>query len=203
MTPAFHLPDTAALRPTAQALAMLDAILSPEWESRCFSFNASWAAREAMASMRNGEGDEWFLWFGPPGTALKGFAHALPHGNALASAIQAQLPEAFSSFKHEPAFELDATSFCFWRGLGDGAWQQVSGGLHPDGAAALIAPLTAGPVAHQAWAEDYFGRRVQLAAVQAVFAHQTLDATRMRALNPKADWAFTQTQAQEIGFPCA
>lgn len=35
------LPDIATLRQRAKALAMLDAIVSPEWEYRYFSYNAS------------------------------------------------------------------------------------------------------------------------------------------------------------------
>lgn len=34
------LPDVPALRRLMQSLAMLDAILSPEWEYRYFSFNS-------------------------------------------------------------------------------------------------------------------------------------------------------------------
>ncbi len=46
----------------SRSLAMLDAIMSPEWEYRYFSFNANWDASlgERMASMRNGSGDEYF-----------------------------------------------------------------------------------------------------------------------------------------------
>ncbi|MFJ8870360.1 hypothetical protein ACIRD6_31970 [Streptomyces sp. NPDC102473] len=36
---------------------MLDAILSPGWESRHYSFNVGWADGEEMALMRNGSGD--------------------------------------------------------------------------------------------------------------------------------------------------
>src|SRR5262245_26616422 len=40
----------------SQSIAVLDAILSPEWEYRFFSFNAAWdlANHERMASMRDG-----------------------------------------------------------------------------------------------------------------------------------------------------
>lgn len=32
-----------------QALAMLDAIVCPDWEGRYYSFNVSWGEAEAMA----------------------------------------------------------------------------------------------------------------------------------------------------------
>jgi hypothetical protein len=57
-----------------QSIAMLEAIVSPEWEYRYFSFNRLWdeSKGERMASMRNGSGDEYFLVFGPLGAFLKG-----------------------------------------------------------------------------------------------------------------------------------
>ena len=48
-----------------QGLAVRGAIAEPEWEYRYFSFDAKWAKGERMASMRNGEGDDRFLWVGP------------------------------------------------------------------------------------------------------------------------------------------
>lgn len=64
------LPDVEGLRKLTQSLAMLDAIMSPEWEDRYYSFNSQWDAGEMMASMRNGSGDEYFILFGPHGARL-------------------------------------------------------------------------------------------------------------------------------------
>ena len=36
------LPDVTRLKRLLQSLAMLDAILMPEWEYRYYSFNAHW-----------------------------------------------------------------------------------------------------------------------------------------------------------------
>ena len=59
------LPSSATLERTCKGLALLDAILCEDWQYRLFSFNAAWSAdrRERMASMRNGEGDAWFIVF--------------------------------------------------------------------------------------------------------------------------------------------
>src|SRR5438105_3956555 len=72
------LPDVDGLRRTLQSMAMLDAILCPEWEFRYYSFNAAWDAGEQMGSMRNGSGDNFFAHFSPAGCWLKGFAHDYP-----------------------------------------------------------------------------------------------------------------------------
>jgi hypothetical protein len=57
------IPDVESLKKLCQALAMLDAIISPEWEYRYYSFDSKWAQGEMMASMRNGSGDEYFILF--------------------------------------------------------------------------------------------------------------------------------------------
>src|SRR6476659_3859665 len=53
-------PDIPTFRRLTRSLAVLDAILSPAWEDRYYSFNAHWGPGELMASMRNGQGDQWF-----------------------------------------------------------------------------------------------------------------------------------------------
>ena len=53
------LPDVARLKRLLQSMAMLDAILMPEWEYRYYSFNALWGEGEMMGSMRDGAGDEF------------------------------------------------------------------------------------------------------------------------------------------------
>ena len=59
------LPDVEQLRRLLQSMAMLDAILCPEWDLRYYSFNARWADGEQMGSMRDGCGDDLFVHFAP------------------------------------------------------------------------------------------------------------------------------------------
>ena len=58
---ALDLPDIPTVRRRSQALAILDAILCPEWAYRYFSFDSRWGPGEEMASMRNGSGDEYSI----------------------------------------------------------------------------------------------------------------------------------------------
>src|SRR5215216_4423547 len=69
------LPDIATLRNLCRSLAVLEAILSPDWESRYHSFDAAWSPEEEMASMRNGSGDEYSIVFSPAGAYVRGFDH--------------------------------------------------------------------------------------------------------------------------------
>src|SRR5579872_961684 len=117
------LPDIPILRRLTQSLAMLDAILSPEWESRYYSFNSRWAEAEMMASMRDGCGDDWFLLFCQAGAALKGFAHESPMAEGPTWAgVLSEVPAVFSRFLTEPAFTMEDTTFCIWRTPSDDQW---------------------------------------------------------------------------------
>ena len=44
------------LRKRMKILAVGDAVLSPEWEYRYFSYNSKWSDTEELASMRDGCG---------------------------------------------------------------------------------------------------------------------------------------------------
>ena len=68
-------PAPNELKRRARDFAMLDAILSPEWEYRYYSFNSQWSEGKEMASIRNGSGDEVFLLFTGGGCILKVFDH--------------------------------------------------------------------------------------------------------------------------------
>lgn len=60
---AARLPHPDTLRAWWQSLAALDAVMSPEANSRYFTFDPRWADDEQMASMRNGSGDDASVTF--------------------------------------------------------------------------------------------------------------------------------------------
>ncbi|WP_373973671.1 hypothetical protein NT239_08335 [Chitinibacter sp. SCUT-21] len=194
------LPPISALRRITQSLAMLDAIICPEWEYRYYSFNSQWGPGEEMASMRNGSGDDWFLLFDSAGAAIKGFAHELNDDPALAQNIQAQVPPDFASFLNEPAFSMQNATFCYWRKSTDTAWTKVKSTLSEDGTE-MLELIVSGPMGYKTWAEDYYELSVSLDAVEALFSHQPLDESLVLALNPDADLNMVLADANEIGYP--
>lgn len=195
------LPPPAQLRRITQSLAMLDAILSPEWEYRYYSFDARWGPGEEMASMRNGEGDDWFLLLDSAGAALKGFAHESTDDGGLAARIQQQVPAAFSAFLREPAFSMEAASFCYWRRHSDTQWHKVSSTQAQDGADTLLHLLNGDPQTYQRWAESYYEVVVSAEITAAIFRHQPLTEDMIRTLNPDADPALVFAEATDIGYP--
>jgi hypothetical protein len=196
------LPSILDIRRITQSLAMLDAILCPEWEYRYYSFDSGWGPGEEMASMRNGSGDDWFLLFDAAGAALKGFAHEIANDVSLPQNIQAHVPADFASFLNEPAFSMQHATFCFWRRTNDSSWTKVGSALADDGSDAMLALLVSGPTGYKEWAEGYYEVLVSLDAVAAVFSHQSLNDSVIRTLNPEAALDSTYAEAKEIGYPC-
>jgi hypothetical protein len=205
-----NLPDIETLRRLTKSLAMLDAIICPEWLYRYYSYNSKWGDNKEMASMRDGCGDDWFLLFDENGAALKGFAHesSLAKDVSLILRIQQTVPSVFASFLHEPAFTMDRASFCIWRRYTDQKWSVVSplGGYilpEQDGSAELIGIFDGNPESYKNWATDYYEREISLVAVKAIYEHQPLSEQLIANLNPDISFSGAYTDALEIGYQSA
>ena len=206
-----RLPDIPTLKSLSQSLAMLDAILCPEWEYRYYSFNSRWSEGEEMASMRNGSGDEYFLLFTAAGAIMKGFAH-----ESVMSPYQVEppqiwpgmfdgVPEVFASFLSEPAFSMEDTTFCLWRLAADTQWRHgpitfSPEAEDPDGSADLMALLHGDPASYQAWAEEPYGQNVPLDAVARLYQHEPLTESLVKSLNAEMSLQALQEDTAEIGY---
>jgi hypothetical protein len=206
---AAKLPAIPIMRRVSQAVAMLDAILMPEWEDRYYLFSADWnGSGWELAQMRNGSGDDYFIAFTPEGAFIKGFAHESamspwafqpPH---LWPGLTETVPAEFAECVHEPAFSMEMTTFCLWRRNHDPAWQ--TGPItypdvpYADGAGDLLHLLVdRRPAAYQAWAQDYYERPVDLTAVTRIYDLQPLTSQLVAALNP--DRTLEQLASEQIG----
>ncbi|WP_224284362.1 hypothetical protein [Streptomyces sp. LS1784] len=196
-----RLPAISDLRDRCRALAILDAILSPDdWGSRYHSFDASWGGGEEMASMRDGEGADWFVVFSPVGTYGRGFDHEAPNAPELLTAV----PEEFRRFAEEPAFgdeDGPTVTRCFWRAPEDGAWHGAAAERGAEGLFELL--LDGSAEAYRAWAEEYFEpeHELDLAAIEHVLALRPLTPAVVAALNPDTDLAELSEDLTEIGYP--
>jgi hypothetical protein len=206
------LPDVDGLRRALQSMAMLDAVLCPEWQFRYYSFNTSWSRGEQMGSMRNGSGDDFFAHFGQAGCWLKGFAHEYPMTPYRQSpkrvwpGVLDAVPEEFMACLREPAFSVEDVTFCIWRRYSDQSWQIgpiefPTDHPDPDGSEFLLSDLDGRPGTYQASAMDYYEREVSLAVVEHVYQHRPLTPEVVAQLNPELSLAELTAAMKEIGYP--
>lgn len=212
-----RLPGIGELRARCRALAMLDAVLSPEWEARYYSFNSLWASGEEMGSMRNGSGDDYFIVFSNGGVFMRGFDHESPmspyrsNPPRLWPGIVDDLPAVFAPYVGEPAFSMPGSgvllaTFCLWRQESDDRWRtgsvQLPGGDDPDGADWMCALLTErSAVGYQRFAEDYYEVEVEPAAIEHVYGLLPLTPELVRGLNPDLTLSDLAEDIAEIGYP--
>jgi len=208
------LPDVITLRRKAQSLAVLDAIMSPDWQYRYYSFNSQWDAGEMMASRKNGSGDELYVLFNRVGAILKGFDHEsfmspwAREDQSLWPQIFDQVPAEFQTFLKEPAFDIPNTTFCAWRRNEDSFWhvgnvEYPDGDENSDGSEEQLLLFTGGPELYVKFANEYFERAIPLEAVSLVYRHEVLTETVVNQLNHDADIAFLEPELTSIGYPSA
>ena len=212
---AARLPGIETIRRWSQSLAALDAILSPEWQYRYFSFDSRWDRREELASMRNGSGDEYSIVFAPVGAYARGFDHEsemspyVQSPRAVWPGVIDDVPAEFQQYVAEPAFSdegVPALTFCLWRRRDHARWQHgavtfPSAGNDPDGADRLFEQLDGRPDTYRTYALEYFQTTIELDAISRVYRHEPLSAELLSALNPELSLADIAADLDEIGYP--
>jgi hypothetical protein len=191
------LPSPDDLSGKLQSLAMLETILMADWEMRFFSFNSKWGPGEMMASMRDGQGSEFFFLFNAAGVAGKIYCDGNRLGANAASAL-AEVPRDFSTFLDEPAFSINTATCYLWRHFGDRSWS-----VAPEGVVEipLLAFVADQGEYYRTWAEDYYEVELDVNAVRAVFRQQHLTGQLVLSVNPKAEMEAVLADAKEIGYP--
>nr|WP_308404939.1 hypothetical protein [Streptomyces sp. 35G-GA-8] len=195
---------------------MLDAILSPDWESRCYSFGFAWAEGEEMASMRNGSGDEYSIVFSAAGAYVRGFDHESPmspyanDGEVWPGVIDS-VPSAFRSCVEAPVFtdedHVPVVTACMWRETAETRWSHgtidfPAGHDDADGADRLFRLLVdPSPEEYQRFAEDYYEVPVNLTAVRHVYALRPLTPALVSSLNEATSLSDVAEEIGEIGYP--
>jgi uncharacterized protein YwqG len=219
------LPGIEELRRLCQSLAMLDAIICPQWADRFHSFDCKWAKNMMLASWRNGSGDEYYLLFCEQGAIMKGFAHEsymspYQHGNKVWDGVLSEVPAEFGYLLKEPAFEIKATTFCVWRLKKDSAWHtgkvifpdkdllRTKGSIRydPDGSQSMMALFDRDPKSYKKHVDDIYGERVppkgyDLKTISAIYAHEPLSEELVAALNPKLALRDLKKDLADIGYP--
>ncbi len=206
------LPDIESLRRRSQSLAILEAILCPNPDLRCYAFNSKWGDGEMMASMDNGGGDDYFILFNHEGAIIKGFDHESkmsPYGNddlLLWPGIIDDVPNQFQEFLKEPAFTTEDATFFVWRDSIDRNWT-VGNIKYPnddndaDGSGWMLSMLCGTPSEYVEWAQDYHEQEISFEVVGRIYTHQPLSEETVKSLNQDLSLADVLACADEIGYP--
>jgi hypothetical protein len=189
------LPPPATLERVCKGLAVLDAIVCPDWEYRYYSFNHAWNAdgSQRMASMRNGSGDEWFIVFAPAGVFVKAFWHEYPHEDI--AMIYAGLPTELEPQLHEPAFSMDSNTFGGWH---DGRSWTLRG--NAKAVAGELRILAGDPDVYRAYAAECFEVDPPVDAIAHVLAGNRLDEEVIRRINPQRTMSELADDLTELGY---
>ena len=198
------LPSAAAMQRLAQSLAVLDAINSPDWEYRYYSYNPEWAPGEAVLEMRDGEGDEMLVLFRAEGCVINGFLHE--YDQPEKAQVIRGLPDVFDSFLFEEPVASLGTTFCLWYTPAHG-WQRGVVENEDDGSEELLYIFDNDPATYAEWATEYYldetdRRPLTAEAVAPVYHHEVLTKEMVLAINEELeDWVALAAELQEIGYP--
>ncbi|WP_223651293.1 hypothetical protein [Hymenobacter psoromatis] len=198
------LPPAADLQRLGQALAVLDALNSPEWEYRYYSYNPDWAENEAILEMRDGEGDQLLVLFRPEGCVISGFLHEYEQPDK--QQITHGLPPAFTEFMFGEPVSSIGTTFCLWYTPAQG-WQTGVVENPDDGSEELLYIFDNDPITYADWATEYYTdetdrKPITAAAVAPLYRHETLTKARALAIVGEVpDWTMLAADLQEIGYP--
>lgn len=198
-----NLPSIEKCKRIFQSLAILEAIIMPEWEYRYYSFNSKWDTNEMMASMRDGSGEHYFALFNEHGLIIKGFETNTNSGNLIhinqLSEIFKNIPVEFESFLNEPAFVIDNTTFCVWNLNKKSGWN--SSKTYETNELYLLVCLLFGAKGYKEWAEEYYEIALDLNLIEYIFKFEPLTPDIIKSLNKDVSIDDIYDDILEIGYP--
>lgn len=198
------LPGVDGFRRLTRALATLDAIMSPEWEDRYYSFDSAWGDGETMASMRTGSGDRWAAVLCDAGVALIGLAHEAPTYSPGKPKpwVFANLPEQFhKNARDQPAFDSANTSYCIWCTTDGKQWSSGVVDEQDDGSSEHLSVLDGDPQRYVDFAREYYEVDLDIEDVRAVYNHEPLTNDLIARLNPETSLEVLTEDLAQIGYP--
>jgi hypothetical protein len=202
-TKALNLPDRKTLQTICKAIAVLDAILSQEWEYRYYSYNYKWADNEEFFEMRNGEGDQMLILFQKDGCVINGFSHESEQQNL--ENLTKSLPSQFNEFIFgEPIKSIGAT-FCIWT-TEMKSWKVGELESYDDHSEQLLKIFDGKPQTYIDWATEYFEGSykesgIPLDTVAKIFSGETLTKDMVLSIvDELEDWKQLENDLKEIDY---
>lgn len=182
---------------TQQRIALIEAILCPEREYRYYHYDAHWYPGQHMASMRDGEGREWFALIDVHGIAITARAQA-----PADPTVYQDLPAYWrgDNFLNEPSFSTAEGNYCAWKSDSDPAWQSRYPIANEAELAAMFLTLHGNAETYSDFAADYHERDINRAAVRHILSSAPFNPDDALALNPDLDPDDLQAELHDIGI---
>jgi hypothetical protein len=169
-----------------------------------------------MASMRNGQGNNYFILFFNDGAAIKGFDIDAPINEVTDKDFWKnkikQIPNQYDQFLREPAFITNEATFFIWRLSDDFEWHTLNLGVEAkgkmaniydfDGSQNLISILCGLPKTYKRWADAYYESDFDLNIIEKIYIHEPLTKDMVKILNSDIDYEALIEDTEEIGYPC-
>lgn len=200
-----EIPAPELIHKKSKSLAVLDAIFCQKWELRYFSHNSKWSENSEMASMRDGEGDDYFILFIKSGAAIKGSQLGSPQSGFNCNTNYPSSMDIYTEFFNEPAFSMDEATFIICFDIFEKRWKKI-GAQNDDnilegGADVLLKWICNGPEFYKIWAEKYFEKKINIDLVRSIFDFQPLDIDHINIIASDIDNKKLYEDLDEIGYP--
>ncbi len=198
------LPDRKTLQNICKAISVLDAIISPEWECRYYSYNSKWDKNEECFQMRNGSGDEMHILFCEDGCVINGFA--IEYDQQDKEKITAKLPDIFYDFIYGEPVKSIGTTFCLWTNELKN-WQVGQLVNYNDNSEEMLNIFDGHPQTYIDWATDYFEESYKESGippgiVKNIYDGKTLTKKMVLSIvDELEDWEQLESDLKEINYP--
>ncbi len=194
-----ELPNREKLKAICKAISVLDAILSPEWEFRYFSYNCQWSENEELLQMRNGSGDEMHVLFTQNGCCVNGFAHEFESKDK--QKLTLGLPEEFTEFMFGEPIASVGTTFCIWK-TDETDWEVGQLDNFEDDSETLLQIFDGNPETYREYASEYFETEIPLETIAKIYNGETLSKESVLSVAEDfEDWKNLENELAEIDYP--
>lgn len=198
------LPDKYRLQQICKAASVLDAILSPEWQYRYYSYNSKWSDNEEFCEIRDGQGDHVLILFNAVGCVINGMTHEYHPKDK--NKLTKGLPKTYGEFIFGEPVHSIGTTFCLWTAV-DGKWQIGEVEDYDDGSEESLRIFDGNPQTYINWAKDYYEddfiiNNNTTRVVSDIYNGQKLTREMILSISDKVDdWGQLKNDLIEIDYP--
>lgn len=195
------IPICETFRRRNQALAVLDAIVSPDWTYRYYSFDSHWPNSLGMGSMRDGSGNYWYEVSKNNDCALVlcDIEIAKSENYNVLSCLD-NINDSFRLLLSDPAFQIsEATQLLFssnseeWLACEEKYTERYEFLLRH------IIHWHAEDYVH--WAAEYYESDLNIEWVEKIYRFESLTREIASAINPNIDLDPLADEVKTIGYP--